>query len=426
MCLVARITSSAQVVNYDELTREQLLVACQSHGLAAGGKRMDMVGALKQWAWYLQNIQKITMEASDGKWLEEVQDDGGVYSFGNNHHGQLGLGNLRPRGQPQPIIQLCGRSIQRICVVRGRSIEPVALLPSVPLTPCVCVRVCACSLCALHHSLSFFLSSLFPLVCFVFFVLVSCPNQNFQGDWVFAIPPRGSPYAWGGGGKKPLNTFNRSYRMPLTRAAPREITFRDTHFDLKVLGIKAEWLPDSSSGDDADSRHGASSGDSLGTHTTTDASSVSTLTSSDEDGANTVPGTRAGTRAGAGTVDSAEVIRRRAQRAGVAPSKFQSTHAPSSAPQHSLDGVAMAIRKRRKKALRGAESARAHAERKERKRLRAKRRMRQALKELEAKQNRKVVYRLAELPEEMETETRVEECVFVGGWIARRSAAVHG
>ena len=64
-------------MNYDDLTREQLIVACQSHGLATGGKRMDMVGALKQWAWYLQNIQKITMEAADRTWLEEVQDAGG-------------------------------------------------------------------------------------------------------------------------------------------------------------------------------------------------------------------------------------------------------------------------------------------------------------------------------------------------------------
>ena len=30
---------------------------------------MDMVGALKQWAWYLQNIQKITMESEDARWL---------------------------------------------------------------------------------------------------------------------------------------------------------------------------------------------------------------------------------------------------------------------------------------------------------------------------------------------------------------------
>lgn len=80
----------SQEVDYDELTREQLIVACQSHGLATGGKRMDMVGALKQWAWYLQNIQKITMESEDARWLQEVQDEGGLYSFGNNQRGQVG------------------------------------------------------------------------------------------------------------------------------------------------------------------------------------------------------------------------------------------------------------------------------------------------------------------------------------------------
>ena len=41
-----------------------------------------------------------------------------LYSFGNNRRGQLGLGNLRSRAAPQPIIPLCGRGIDTVCLVR--------------------------------------------------------------------------------------------------------------------------------------------------------------------------------------------------------------------------------------------------------------------------------------------------------------------
>lgn len=66
---------NSEEVSYDDLTREQLIVATQSHGLAAGGKKMDMVRELQQWSWYLQNIQKITMEKADASWLEDIQDE---------------------------------------------------------------------------------------------------------------------------------------------------------------------------------------------------------------------------------------------------------------------------------------------------------------------------------------------------------------
>ena len=47
--------------------------------------------------------------------------------------------------------------------------------------------------------------------------------------------------------------------------------------------------------------------------------------------------------------------------------------------------------------------------RKERKRIRKKRRLRRARRELEAKANRKVVYRLADLPPDLDNDARAEE-----------------
>lgn len=220
---------------------------------------------------------------------------------------------------------------------------------------------------------------------------------------MFAIAPRGIVYAWGGGGSKPLNTFLRNYRMPLTAHAPAEITYKNTKFDLKALGIKAEWLPES---DDEAERKSDTENDDVATDTTDGGSSVSTLTEDEELAELTTTGMGTSTLPGS---PSALAARRKAKALTLPTSIMASTHALSSAVAMSVDDLSMLARKARKRRERSVEDAKAHADRKERKRIRKKRRLRRARRELEAKANRKVVYRLADLPPDLDNDARAEE-----------------
>lgn len=237
-----------------------------------------------------------------------------------------------------------------------------------------------------------------------------CGEQSFDSDWVFALAPRGMAYAWGGGGDKPLNTFPRSHRMALTKDAPPVITYKSTKFDVKLLGIKAEWLEMS---DDEGGTKDASDEDGIGSASTEGGSSVSSVSDSDDGGGTSAAPTSLmySTSRPSTTVAGRGQPGPRATSQALGPSVLASTHAPSSMAADSIDALSMLARKRRKQRERDVESAEAHARRKERKRLRKKRRLRKAREALEAKAARKVIYRLADVPQGLTNDELAEECV---------------